>query len=106
MAAKGLEMAGKNSTRRAKAPAKREQQTETAAGQSDAMDLDYEDPTDEESVELQATGEAAARAAARDQLAADVEAFLKRGGAIMEVPKDFRADPPRKPQNNYGKGSI
>lgn len=48
----------------------------------------------------------AARSGERDQLAADVEAFLKKGGDIKEVPKDFRADPPKKPQNNYGRGSI
>ena len=46
------------------------------------------------------------RAAARDQLAADVEAFLAGGGKIETIPRDLRADPPRKPQNNYGKGSI
>lgn len=48
----------------------------------------------------------AARSGDRDQLAADVEAFLNKGGDIEEVPKDFRADPPKKPQNNYGRGSI
>ena len=48
----------------------------------------------------------AARSGERDQLAADVEAFLSQGGDIQEVPKDFRADPPKKPQNNYGRGSI
>lgn len=48
----------------------------------------------------------AARNDEREQLAADVEAFLNKGGNIEEVPKDFRADPPKKPQNNYGRGSL
>lgn len=42
----------------------------------------------------------------RSQLAADVERFLKQGGQIQEVPVDFRADPPKRPESNYGRGSI
>ncbi len=48
----------------------------------------------------------ATRSGDREQLAADVDAFLNSGGSIKEVPKNFRADPPKKPQNNYGRGSI
>lgn len=47
-----------------------------------------------------------ARAPVRDRLAADVEAFLACGGNIKEVPKDFRADPPKRPESRYGRGSI
>ena len=47
-----------------------------------------------------------ARETARSQLEADVEAFLKAGGNIQEVPRNYRADPPKKPENNYGRGSI
>ncbi|MEM6707910.1 MAG: hypothetical protein AAF648_03925 [Pseudomonadota bacterium] len=47
-----------------------------------------------------------ARDAERSKLASDIEAFLARGGSIEEVPKDFRADPPKKPQSNYGRHSI
>ncbi|MEM9624408.1 MAG: hypothetical protein AAF993_22400 [Pseudomonadota bacterium] len=47
-----------------------------------------------------------ARAAQRGQLADDVENFLAQGGSVSEVPKGHRADPPRKPENNYGRGSI
>ena len=47
-----------------------------------------------------------ARAAARNQLADDVEQFLKTGGKVAEIPRGERADPPRKPENNYGRGSI
>lgn len=48
----------------------------------------------------------AAREDLRRQLANDVEAFLKRGGAIKDVAQDERADPPKKPESNYGRGSI
>ena len=47
-----------------------------------------------------------ARASVRDQLADDVARFLDGGGRVEEVPKNFRADPPRRPENNYGRGSI
>ena len=47
-----------------------------------------------------------AREPVRKDLAADVEAYLSQGGKVESVPKDFRADPPRKPENNYGRGSI
>ena len=48
----------------------------------------------------------AARSNQRNQLAADIEAFLAKGGQIDEVPKDYRADPPKKPESNYGRHSI
>lgn len=47
-----------------------------------------------------------AREPERRGLADDVERFLQQGGQIKAVPKDFRADPPKKPENNYGRGSI
>ena len=47
-----------------------------------------------------------AREPVRNRLAADVEAFLKRGGKVKEVPRDYRADPPKRPESTYGRGSI
>ena len=47
-----------------------------------------------------------ARAEERSQLEQDLERFLKSGGKVAEIPKGERADPPRKPENNYGRGSI
>ncbi len=38
----------------------------------------------------------------RQQLQSDVEAFLASGGRINEIPPNVVADPPRKPQSNYG----
>ena len=47
-----------------------------------------------------------ARAEKRNELADDVEKFLRSGGAVLEIPRGERAEPPRKPESNYGRGSI
>ena len=47
-----------------------------------------------------------ARQEERSQLAADIEAFLNKGGHVEQVATGERADPPKKPENNYGRGSI
>lgn len=39
-------------------------------------------------------------------MAAEVEAFLSRGGKIQEVGANVMADPPRKPQTSYGSRPI
>ena len=44
----------------------------------------------------------AERQRAREQLEADVAAFLANGGEIQEVAVNVMADPPRAPQSNYG----
>jgi hypothetical protein len=46
------------------------------------------------------------RQPARAQLAQDVERFLADGGTVKEIPRHHRADPPRRPENSYGRGSI
>ncbi|MCB1645137.1 MAG: hypothetical protein KDI36_06770 [Pseudomonadales bacterium] len=43
-----------------------------------------------------------ARQKIRSQLEADIEAFLKAGGAILEIEPNVTADPPRKPESKYG----
>ena len=47
-----------------------------------------------------------ARRHVREQLESDVEAFLRRGGKIVAVEEDLRADPPKKPESKYGTRSI
>ena len=47
-----------------------------------------------------------ARAEDRDQLASDVQAFLQGGGEVRQIARGERADPPKKPENNYGRGAI
>lgn len=42
------------------------------------------------------------RARAREQLNADVEAFLASGGNIKKIDVNVMADPPKRPQSNYG----
>lgn len=42
----------------------------------------------------------------RDEVAAEVEAFLAQGGGITSVEANLRADPPKKPESNYGSRPI
>ncbi len=63
-------------------------------------------PEAPEAMVLDAEHSISAREPERRSLADDVERFLQTGGEIQSVPKDFRADPPKKPENNYGRGSI
>lgn len=44
----------------------------------------------------------AVRNAMRKQLEADIEAFLAKGGKINHIEPNVVADPPRKPESNYG----
>ncbi len=38
----------------------------------------------------------------RLRLQNEVEAFLASGGQIRHIPANVRADPPKKPESNYG----
>lgn len=42
----------------------------------------------------------------REQLQSDIEAFLARGGLVQQVADNVRADPPRKPDSQYGANPI
>ena len=44
--------------------------------------------------------------AARKQLEEDMKRFLGSGGNITQVDANVRADPPRKPESNYGSRPI
>ena len=44
--------------------------------------------------------------AARRQLEDDMKRFLSGGGQISVVATNVRADPPRKPESNYGSRPI
>lgn len=46
------------------------------------------------------------REEARRKLQQDMEKFLNSGGAIKQIDADVRADPPRKPESNYGSRPI
>lgn len=38
----------------------------------------------------------------RLRIQAEIEAYLARGGKINEIPPNVVADPPKKPESNYG----
>lgn len=42
----------------------------------------------------------------RDQVASEMEAFLRAGGRVQEVERGKRADPPRPPKGHYGSRPI
>jgi len=38
----------------------------------------------------------------RQRLQDEIEAYLASGGMIRQIPVNLRADPPKKPESNYG----
>lgn len=42
----------------------------------------------------------------RDEMARQIEEFLARGGRIQEIDPNVTADPPRKPESEYGSRPI
>jgi hypothetical protein len=48
----------------------------------------------------------ASRQALREEMAADIEAFLAKGGKIAQIEPNVTADPPRKPDSDYGSRPI
>ncbi|HUH36907.1 MAG TPA: hypothetical protein VL027_03070 [Spongiibacteraceae bacterium] len=56
----------------------------------------------DESAEEAEARTVAARERVRQELSRDVEAFLARGGKINQVAPNVVADPPRKPEGDYG----
>ena len=82
-------------------------------GEDDAEDADESLDSDEVSFssgssKVAAESEAledfsiASRQKARDELEAQIAAFLAKGGKINEVPANVTADPPKKPTPDYG----
>ena len=82
-----------------------------AEGEDDADEADETLDSDEVSytpktkvVETEALEDfsIASRQKARDELDAQIAAFLERGGKISEVEPNVTADPPKKPTPDYG----
>lgn len=48
----------------------------------------------------------ASRQRLRDQLSSDIEAYLAKGGKIDQVDASVTADPPKRPESNYGQRPI
>ena len=76
---------------------------------SDIDEIEFEASVPDEPVTTDSTGESYsinARQKDRDQLARDMEEFMKRGGAVQHIADNVRADPPRKPSADYGSAPI
>jgi len=68
---------------------------------------DAESSVEKDAVEdLVVSTSSAARDEMRQSMEDDVAAFLARGGQITQVDDNVMADPPRKPQTNYGSRPI
>ena len=70
----------------------------------DSDEVSYASPAAAKAVESEALEDfsIASRQKARDELEAQIAAFLARGGKINEVPANVTADPPKKPTPDYG----
>jgi hypothetical protein len=56
-----------------------------------------------DAVALTLTGEAlSSKEAERTKMQSEIEAFLASGGTISRVANNVVADPPKKPESNYG----
>lgn len=80
---------------------------ESELAANDDLDLPSEDETlkaDDKDDELPLV--TSAHEQMREKMASDIEAFLARGGKIQQVDVNVMADPPRRPQSNYGSRPI
>ncbi|WP_420589153.1 hypothetical protein [Bacterioplanoides sp.] len=80
-----------------------EQKDEMQASDSDDAESTAEKDAHED---LVVSTSSAARDEMRQSMEDDVAAFLARGGQITQVDDNVMADPPRKPQTNYGSRPI
>jgi len=60
--------------------------------------VNHEDSPEERTV--------ASRQKLRDEMEQEIEAFLARGGKIAQIEPNVTADPPRKPDSEYGSRPI
>lgn len=73
-------------------------QTDIARG----VDLEFIGSKDEKAETRSVTS----RTRLRSQVEEDIARFLQQGGAINHIDPDVTADPPRKPESNYGSRAI
>ncbi|MBT8148401.1 MAG: hypothetical protein KJO24_00615 [Gammaproteobacteria bacterium] len=66
------------------------------------VDLSYIGSKDE----VAETRNVASRERVRTELESEVEKFLKTGGTISNIKPNVMADPPKKPESNYGSRPI
>jgi hypothetical protein len=70
----------------------------------DSDDASFASPAPSKVAETEALEDfsIASRQKVRDELEAQIAAFLAKGGKINEVPANVTADPPKKPTPDYG----
>jgi hypothetical protein len=68
----------------------------------DGVDLEFIGSKDEKAETRSVTS----RTRLRSQVEEDIARFLQQGGAISQIAPDVTADPPRKPESNYGSRAI
>ena len=69
---------------------------------ADTIDYDFIGSKDEIAEARTVTS----RTRLRSKVADDIEKFLQKGGAISEIAPEVTADPPKKPESNYGSRAI
>jgi len=82
----------------------------TDTDDTDLIDSDDESDSSDSDGGVQASSSAeelipdsvTAKDAERKRLQAEVDAFLARGGKINQIAANVVADPPKKPESNYG----
>ena len=81
-----------------------EEDADDADDSLDSDDVSYSSPASKVAAESEALEDfsIASRQKARDELEAQIAAFLAKGGKINEVPANVTADPPKKPTPDYG----
>lgn len=75
-----------------------EAQSADSAGESAGPAVNHEEMPEERTV--------ASRQKLRDEMAKEMEEFLARGGKIAQIEPNVTADPPRKPDSDYGSRPI
>jgi hypothetical protein len=68
-----------------------------------SVDTEFVGSKEEESIQERSLS---SRNNLRKEMQEDIDAFINQGGAVEEVPRGMRADPPRKPVSNYGSRPI
>lgn len=69
---------------------------------SDTVELDSNELEESSATEELIHASLCAKEEERKRLQDEIEAYLSRGGMIRQIPANVRADPPKKPESNYG----
>lgn len=78
------------------------QKDKKASGVNTAVDLSFIGSREEVAESRSVTS----RKRLRSQVETDIQAFLNKGGEISEIAPDVTADPPKRPESNYGSRAI